>query len=318
MPSYCSHPGEERLHPPLEREILLDVVGVPDPGGIDGAVQDHPADPSGEQRGVDLADIGAVGERVIVDLRHAERGPDGVQVAGDVLGGHVGQQPAELLLAVGGVGFRPVDEYLFGGGIGRDVVRAHAGEEAGIAAERGHRGPDAARVEAHDVVVGGHARAQALRHLGRERQPAGTGSARVDQHDPLLLALRRGGRDHVQGQADMPAAGIGVVDRDAQHGAVGHAVPGQLTRSRHASAACSARGRPARPPAACSRRCVPAVGAGAPGGRPGGRGGRGTGADPEQGGHDHVRAAAPRGERAPRRDIDMPPIMPGTSRCLAR
>ena len=29
-------------------------------------------------------------------------------------------------------------------------------------------------------------------------------------------------------------------------------------------------------------------------------------------------AAAPRGERAPRRDIDMPPIMPGASRCLAR
>jgi hypothetical protein len=29
-------------------------------------------------------------------------------------------------------------------------------------------------------------------------------------------------------------------------------------------------------------------------------------------------AAAPRGERAPRREIDMPSIMPGASRCLAR
>ena len=258
------HPGEECLHAPLERVILLDIVGIPDPGGIDDAIQDHPPHPVREKGGVNLADIGAVGERVIVDFRHAERRADGIHVAGHVLGRHIGQQPAEPSAAIGGVGFRPVDEHLLGGGTGRDVVRPQAGEEAGIAAERGHRGPDAARVEADDVVLGGHARAEALRHLGRERQPGAAGAARVDQQDPLLLALRRGGRDHVQGQADVPAAGLGVVDRDAQHGAVRHALLAQLARAGMPVQRAVPRDEPARSPAArrrlarrrlaCSRR----------------------------------------------------------------
>ena len=38
-------------------------------------------------------------------------------------GRHMRQQPAEPFAAIGGVGFRPVDEHLLGGGISRDVVR---------------------------------------------------------------------------------------------------------------------------------------------------------------------------------------------------
>ena len=90
----------------------------------------------------------------------------GIQIPGHVVGGHVGQQPAELLLAVACVHFRPVDEHLLGGGIRWYVVRPDTAEKARITAQRGHGGPDAPRVEADDVAeVSGHAWADALRHL---------------------------------------------------------------------------------------------------------------------------------------------------------
>ena len=289
------HPGEECFHAALEGVILVDIVGVPDPGGIDDAIQHHPADPVREKGRVNLAEIGAIGEGVIVDFRHAERRADGVHVAGRVLGRHMGQQPAEPFAAIGGVGFRPVDEYLLGGGIGRDVVRPRAVEEAPIAAQRGHRGPDAARVEADDVVLGGHARAEALGHLGRERQPGAAGAARVDQQDPLLLAPRRGGRDHVEGQADAPAAGFGVVDGDAQRGALRHALLGRLARAgMPVQRAVRGDDRPGRR----RRAAGPGVpGIRAPGGRrgglAGGRAARGTGADPEERRHGDRRGGNP-------------------------
>ncbi len=223
-------PGIERVDPALEGVILADIVVVPDPGRIDGAVQDHAADPAREKRGVHLADIRAVGEREIVDFRHPERGPDGIQVASHILGGHVRKQPAELLLAVRRVRPGPVDQHLLGGRGGRDVVRARAGEETGFAAQLRHRGADAARVEAHDVVVPRRGRAEPPGHLGGQRQAAGPGTARVDEQDPLLLGDRGGSGDHVE-RGDVQAARIRVVDRHAQHGAVGDAQLGGRPRA---------------------------------------------------------------------------------------
>ncbi len=278
------HPGEKRIHPGLEGVVLVDVVGVPDPGGIDGAVQDHAADVAGEQGGVHLAEVGGPGEPVVVDLRHAERRADGVKVSGHVLGGHVGKQPAEPSLAVAGVHLGPADEHLLGGGAGRHVVRPRAGEEARITAQRGNGRPGAARVETDDVVVPGHARAQALGQDRRPRQPAGTGAARVDQNDPLLLAPRGGRGDHVQRDADMPATGVGVVQRHAQRGAVGRV---QLRRA--GMPVQRAGGGDDRPGALGAPSRLRAPGGRsrlrAPGGRArrrGGRGAGGAGGDREQ------------------------------------
>ena len=210
------HPGEERLHPGLERVVLVDVVGVPDALRVDGAVQHHAAHPVREQRRVHLADVGAVGEGVIADLLLAERRPDGVDVPGHVFGRHVGQQPAEPLLAVGRVRLGPVDQDLLGGRVGRDVVGPDPGEKVRLAGQGGHGGADAARVEADDVVLGGHGRADALRHRRRQGPAAGARAARVDQQVALLLAGRGRRRDLRQGQRDLPPAGVGVVHRDPQ------------------------------------------------------------------------------------------------------
>ncbi len=185
-------------------------------GRVDGGVEHHPAHPVGEQRPVDLAEIGAVGEPVVIDLRHAECLADLVHVAGHIDGRHIGQQPAEPLLAPGRVGLGPADEHLLGRRAGRDVVGPHLVEETRVAAQRGHRTAHPARVEADDVVGGRHLRAQPGRDRGRER-PAGLArSPRVDEQHALLPGGRRGGRDHRQRQRDLPAAGIGVVQRHRQ------------------------------------------------------------------------------------------------------
>ena len=214
------HPGEERQHPALERVVLGDVVGVPDPARIHRAVQDHPLEPVREEGGVDLAEIGPVGVAEIGDFRHAQGRADGVHVPRGVRGGHVGQQPAVCLPAVGGVGLRAADEHLLRRRIRRDVIRAHAGEEGRVAMQRGNARADAAGVEADDVVVGGHRRVKALGDGGGEPEPAAARPARVDQHVPLLLAGGRGGRDLGQRQRDLPAVRVGVVEWHRQAGAL--------------------------------------------------------------------------------------------------
>ena len=105
----------------------------------------------------------------------------------------------------GGVGLRPVDEHLLGRRARRDVVRPHAREEGRVTAQRGRRAADAARVEAHDVVLAAHLRADPSGDEARERPARLAGAARVDEHDALLLGNRRGRRNHGQRERDLPA-----------------------------------------------------------------------------------------------------------------
>ncbi len=239
-----SQPGEERVHPALEGIVLVDVVGVPDAGRVDRAVQDHAADPAGEQRRVHLADVGAVRVREVADLLLAQGGPDGIHVPGHVLGGHVRQQPAEPLLAVRRVGLRAVLHGLLGGLAGRDVVGPHPAEEPGVAVQRGRARPDAARVEADDVIVRGHRGIQALGHLRSQAEPAGAGPAGVDEQHSLALGGRGGGRDPGQRKRDLAAVRVPVIQRHPQPGAL-H--PGHL-RGAGVPAQAGAGPRPARGP----------------------------------------------------------------------
>ena len=218
-------PRVERVEPGLEGVVLGDVVLVPDTGRVHRAVEHHPADPAGEQRAVHLAQVGAPGEPVVGDLLHAERLAYQVHVAGHVHAGLVGQQPAEPLLAVRRVRLRLVDEHLLRRRVRRDVVRLAAGEVAGIAAQRRHRSADPAWVEADDVVVRGHLRTEA--GGGGAGQPPAwrAGAAGVDEHHALLLALRRRRGDHGKRDRDLAAAGVRVVQRDLERGAL-H--PGEL------------------------------------------------------------------------------------------
>ena len=92
------------------------------------------------------------------------------------------QATPELLPAVGRVCLGPVDQGLLGGGGGRDVIGAHAGEEARLAVQGGNRRADAPGVEADDVVVGRDARAQALGRggiLGDHPEGLGEGNHRI-------------------------------------------------------------------------------------------------------------------------------------------
>ncbi len=147
---------------------------------------------------------------------------------------HVGQQPAVALLAVRRVAFRPADEGLLRGRAGRDVVRPYAGEEGRVTGQGGGAGTHPARVEADDVVVGGHLRAEPVRDVRREAEAAAARAARVDQQVALLLAGWRGGRHPGQRQGDHAAARTRVVQRHPEAGALQARHP---RPSRNASAA---------------------------------------------------------------------------------
>ena len=213
-------PREEGLDPGLERIVLGNVVGVPGAPRVHGAVKHHPPYPVAEQRGVDLAQVGAVGVTQVADLLLAKRRPDGVHVPGGVLGGHVRQQPAETVLAAGGVSLGPADEGLLGGLVRRDVVGPRAGEEGRVAVQRGHAGAHAARVEPDDVVFGGHLLVEAEGDRRGKIPPGTARAAGVDQQVTLTLGPRCGCRDHGQRQGDLPARRAGVVQRHGQAGAL--------------------------------------------------------------------------------------------------
>ena len=217
------------------------------PRGIHRAVQDHAAQPVREQRGVHLAQVRPVGIAEVTDRGGAERGPDRVHVPGHVDGRHVREQPAEALLAVRRVAPGPADESLLRGRGGRDVVRPFPGEERGVTRQGGDAGTHPARVEADDVVVGGYLRAEPGRDERREAEAAAARAARVDQQVALLLAARGGGRHPRQGQGDLPAARMGVVQRHREMGALqagpsGRAgVPAQRRHTRPGGAGGSCR-----------------------------------------------------------------------------
>ncbi len=189
------------------------------PRGFDDAVEHHPAQPVREQGRVHLAQVGAVGVAEVADLPLAQGGPDGIHVPHRVGRGHERQQPPVPALAVGGVGLGPAGEHLLGVGVRRDVVGPQPGEEAGVAVQGGDAGADAARVEADDVVLGGHAGVQALRHVRGQRPAAGARAAGVDEQVTLLVGGWRGGRYLRQRKGDLPPGGIAVVQGHPQAGA---------------------------------------------------------------------------------------------------
>src|SRR6185369_15874383 len=120
--------------------------------------------PVGVQRAVDLAEIGAVGEAVVVDLAGAERLADALHVADRVGRLHVAEQGATRGAAVAGILPGLVPPRVQQLSRLRDKIGAGAAEVAAVAAQRGLAGADAAGVEADPVVgvaaVIGHERAQ--------------------------------------------------------------------------------------------------------------------------------------------------------------
>ena len=171
------------------------------------------------QRAVDLAEVGAVGEAVVVDLAGAERLADALHVADHVGRLHVAEQGAAGGAAVAGVLPGLVPPRLPQRSRLRDVIGAGAAEVVAVAAQRGLAGADAAGVEADPVVgvaaVAGHERAQP-----RQRQPGAARATRIDQHD--ALGVRVGGLVHDPRDRDLDLCpvGLGVVQRDSQQAAL--------------------------------------------------------------------------------------------------
>ena len=179
----------------LEGDVLVQVGLVPDllPRRVDHAVDDHAAHVGREERAVDGAEVGAVGDAEVVELLLAERGADDVQVARGVRRGHVRQHASPLRsaqpsaysrgqLALGALVGLGVGDRV---GLGRldELLRVDAGDGRGVA--------DAARVEAHEVVRLGRVRPERVLggDPGREAHAGAAGAAGVV--DEGALALRR-------------------------------------------------------------------------------------------------------------------------------
>ena len=213
-------PAEPDVDVAVEGDVLVEVGRVPDPAWVDVAVEHHAPHPRREQGRVDLAQVGAVGEAVVVDLLRAEGRADAVHVLGRVGGLHVGQQRPAVGPAGLGVGVRagePGPLELLGLG---DVVGTVVAEVVGQAAQGGLARADAARVEADPVVrvprVVGH-------ELAEHRQPQAGAAwpAGVDQHDALVVRRRRGVHDARDRERDLLAVRLVVVERHLQVAALG-------------------------------------------------------------------------------------------------
>src|SRR5690606_14801004 len=113
--------------------------------GVDDAVPDEATDPLGEEVRVDLTEVGAVGEAVVVELLLADRTTQRVKVPGDVDRTHVGQQLAGVRATAGtGVLARgPLPPALVGRTPGHVVGTVVAGAAVvGVAAQRGDAAAD--------------------------------------------------------------------------------------------------------------------------------------------------------------------------------
>ena len=140
-------------------ERLVEADGLGDPlvvlavaGGLVGGVEDHRPHAFGEQRGVDPAEVGAIGDTDVGELLVPEGGADHVHVARRVLRRVVTQRVAVHLLALG------TDHHLLGDRrcgfacVVRCVVGVHHRVERGVVETVDAAGSvDAARVEADDV-----------------------------------------------------------------------------------------------------------------------------------------------------------------------
>ena len=173
----------------------------------------------GVQRAVDLAEIGAVGEAVVVDLACAERLADALHVADQVGRLHVAEQGAARGAAVAGILPGLVPPRVQQPSRLRDKIGAGAAEVGAVTAQRGLAGADAAGIEADPVVgvaaVAGHGLTQP-----RQRQPGAARTTRIDQHD--ALGVRVGGlvHDPRDRDLDLRPVGLGVVQRHSQQAAL--------------------------------------------------------------------------------------------------
>ena len=218
--------GGEVVERLLERrrlvEVGLDRVGV----GVDGAVENHRAHVLRELLGVGRADPGAVGVAEVGQLVVADRGPDRVEILGDVRGADVGQEVGAHLVDAA------LDERLRLVLDVRDtrgrVVHLGVGPQAvvvgvGVAPQCRGRRAHPARVEPDEVEPLTDRRRQRLDHADRRFDAGLARAARVDDQRTDLLAGRRKA-DHRQ--VGHIAVGLVVVDRHRDPAAYG--VPRQL------------------------------------------------------------------------------------------
>ncbi len=202
----------------VEGEVLAEVGVVPDVVRADDGVQDQPPHPLRVELGVDGAQIGAVRVAEVVELLGTERRADRVHVPRGAHRVDVRQDVRVRVAAGVGEGLGALEVGPLGARRVRQGVGAHGVEVPRQAVQRRTAPADPARVEADDVVLGGHLRRQRGRHEPGERQPAAAGAAGVHQQGALE---RVGGvRDAGQGQRDPLPARTRVVEGDLQGGAL--------------------------------------------------------------------------------------------------
>ena len=164
------------------------------------------------QRRVDLAQVGAVREAVVVDLLRAQREPDAVHVGHRVGGLDVLQQRAADL----GAGLRVrrslVQPRLIERGRLRHVVRPVVTGVVDVAAQRRNAGADAARVEADPVVLAADAAGHELTEH-RQGQAGSAGASGVGQHHALVVLRGRRVLDPRDGELDLRTGRRRVVQR---------------------------------------------------------------------------------------------------------
>ncbi len=258
-PLVLGDPVEVLAQPPLRGDVLVEVVAVPDLGGVrvDRAVQDHPVHACREQLAVHRAQVGAVGVAEVADFLLAQRFPNAVHVLGVGQRVQVRQVLAGPLLAAVGVLLRTLPVLLPG------VRRVRVGQRVLPVGRRiyaGDRGavPGVAGVEA-DQVVGvqhlggqftgeraseGHARTARAAGVDQQRAPASLGLACGQLRDQQLqlltvrraivqrhvevgaLYLREGPADVLRTRPELQAGrGLGGHPRDS--GAGQHRRPGE-------------------------------------------------------------------------------------------
>jgi hypothetical protein len=209
--------GQPR-HEPVELLLAEGVLG-----GVHGAevhhrrqvgVDPHPVDVAVEQGPVVHADRGAIGDAVETDLRLAQRGPQRVDVTGDVGGGQLVHEPRIGCRATFVERGLPVEDRFrlvpVGRGrrhrLGRGVVGA-----VDLVAVAG-----AARVEADEVVLVGQLRDErgvaAGRVVARRGDVGQARAARADHERPSALG-RIGGLAPADRDLDLAALRVRVVHR---------------------------------------------------------------------------------------------------------
>jgi hypothetical protein len=204
----------------VEGAVLIELRRVPHPARVYVAVQHHPSHPLREQGAVDLTEIGAVREAVVVDLLLAQGLPDAVHVPDGVQRGEVGEQRRVVLAgARRRVALRAAEPDLLELWRVGHVVRAVVAEVVRDAAQCVLAQADPSRVEPDPVV----ALSCAIGDERAEHRIDETGATRtsgVDQHDALELGVWDRVPDPGDGEVDLITVRTVVVHRHLHHAAL--------------------------------------------------------------------------------------------------